>query len=396
MAALDFPASPTNGQVYGNWTWNATKGAWQSLPMTGPKTITADVPPLSPQDGDQWFNTVDGTLYVWVVDVDGGQWVESRAPIVANGYYSPNYIINGAFDIWQRGTSFTTTSNVYLADRWYGEGGNVTVSRQTTGVPASSTYCMRTAMTATTYNNKYQLIESVNVAPMRGKTVTFQAKLRRNASFSGGLVLRIYKSSTIDAGMNAGNWVEIGGVNVANSSLPTATGSTNWYLASVSAAVPNDGTASSIRIEISQTVAEVSGAYWELAEVQLEAGTTATGFRRNQPNIQAELAACQRYYIKAGNGCAGIMNNPSTSRFSIIFPVTMRTSPSFSIIENPRIINPTVTESQTSTNWATSVATGGQSTPQSVSKFEITGFTSGADGRAVTLLNDCVEFRAEL
>jgi len=43
-----------------------------------------------------------------------------------------NAVINGGFDIWQRGTSFTTLNN-YIADRWYwgGAGTGRTISRQT-------------------------------------------------------------------------------------------------------------------------------------------------------------------------------------------------------------------------------------------------------------------------
>ena len=32
MAALDFPASPVDGQVYGNYVWDDTIGVWKLLP----------------------------------------------------------------------------------------------------------------------------------------------------------------------------------------------------------------------------------------------------------------------------------------------------------------------------------------------------------------------------
>lgn len=285
---LDFPTSPTNGQYYNGFVYNSANETWDSAYAPRAATI-----PIS----------------------------------------SPNYIINGAFDIWQRGTSLTTTANVYTADRWYGEGGNVTVSRQTAGVPATSTYCMRTAMTSTTFNNKYQIIESINVAPMRGKAVTFQVKLRRNASFAGGLTVRLSKSSTVDAGMGA-TWVEIIGSVVSNASLPTGTAATDWYLASVTATIPNDGTANTVRVEVSQTIAEVSGAYWEMAEAQLET-ESLTAFRRNAPSIQGELAACQRYYYRVVGGAAfsamPVINtgstNASTILGAIVLPVQMRAFP---------------------------------------------------------------------
>ena len=49
-----------------------------------------------------------------------------------------NYIINGNFDFWQRGTS-TSTSGVYLADRFRTSlsGGSYVVSRST-DVPNSN------------------------------------------------------------------------------------------------------------------------------------------------------------------------------------------------------------------------------------------------------------------
>jgi hypothetical protein len=78
MAALDFPASPTNGQVYANWIYSTAKGAWQAKPITG-KVTTSSVAPAAPTNGDEWFNTNDGNLYVYYTDVDGSQWVQVKS-----------------------------------------------------------------------------------------------------------------------------------------------------------------------------------------------------------------------------------------------------------------------------------------------------------------------------
>lgn len=78
MAALDFPASPTNGQVYGNFIWSSAKGAWQAKPITG-KVTTSATAPSAPTNGDEWFNTNDGNLYVYYTDVDGSQWVQVKS-----------------------------------------------------------------------------------------------------------------------------------------------------------------------------------------------------------------------------------------------------------------------------------------------------------------------------
>lgn len=78
MAALDFPASPTNGQVYGNYIYSTSKGAWQAKPITG-KVTTSATAPSAPTNGDEWFNTNDGNLYVYYTDVDGSQWVQVKS-----------------------------------------------------------------------------------------------------------------------------------------------------------------------------------------------------------------------------------------------------------------------------------------------------------------------------
>jgi hypothetical protein len=99
--------------------------------------------------------------------------------------------------------------------------------------------------------------------------------------------------------------------------------------------VPNDGTANSLKVFVGETVVGGSGQYWEMADVQLEAGTVATSFRRNAPSIQAELAACQRYYYQTDGVIGdelgvGAFWTAALFFFQLTFPVTMRTRPSIS------------------------------------------------------------------
>ena len=39
MSALDFPASPTDGEVYGNYIWDDTVGVWKLLPSAAPTAV---------------------------------------------------------------------------------------------------------------------------------------------------------------------------------------------------------------------------------------------------------------------------------------------------------------------------------------------------------------------
>ena len=189
MAALDFPSSPTNGQVYGAYTYDSTKGAWNVTPQTQASVTTSDTPPVNPVSGDQWFYTVDGTMFVYYSDGTSSQWVE-QPKSVAGGYSyyrSPNFLINGAFDIWQRGTS-STTNGVYIADRWLHSrsAGTHTVSRSTDVPDATLPYSLSFASTSGTAPYITQRIEAANAIPLVGQTVTFSIWAKSTVG-TGGL-----------------------------------------------------------------------------------------------------------------------------------------------------------------------------------------------------------------
>ena len=82
--ALDFPANPANGQVYGSYVYNGTVGAWQGIEETAPLTITSPTAPTSASPGDLWFNSSNGILFNYYSDGTSSQWVEVLSSAVPN------------------------------------------------------------------------------------------------------------------------------------------------------------------------------------------------------------------------------------------------------------------------------------------------------------------------
>jgi hypothetical protein len=253
-----------------------------------------------------------------------------------------NFIINGGFDIWQRGTSFASggASGSYGPDRWQiGRGSaSVTLSRQSTGAPIGTQYYSRQTSTGnSSYFDLDTYIETSNVAQLWGRVVTFSVKLRGNATQATNtgntMTFDLEKSSTTDAGIGA-TWTKINGVAVVSSAIPVGTTSADWMTASFTATVPNDGTANSLRI-ISQYngTGNVNGSIFDIGAVQLEVGSVATPFSRAGGTIQGELAACQRYYYRTtatNYATYSTVGNAFSTTQGVVqtrLPVTMRIPP---------------------------------------------------------------------
>ena len=357
---LDFPASPTNGQLYpaaphAQYIYNSTAGgpstgAWESLPMQSAKTVTDDVAPLNPADGDQWFSTVDGVLYIYVVDVDGGQWVESRSAIISDGYYSPNYIINGGMDIWQRGTSFTSTG--YGPDRWYLPISNATVSQETSDLPVGFQYGVKYVTTGTGFAQFNQTLERTQVIPLRGKTVTFSAYVKISGSFSGNWATQALYSNSSDAYSSTTTLISGSAKNVATSAT------TSWIRITNTFVVPSD--AVGLRIENLPDTQSASGVTVRMTGMQLEEGSVATPFRRNANSIQGELAACQRYYQQSWTPSAAgpiplHVADGGLKTVAVRFSPEMRTTPTFSYTSSASVTQNGLSSKQW---WAYSFSTG--------------------------------------
>ena len=253
-----------------------------------------------------------------------------------------NAIINGGFDIWQRGTSLSVTPTAQImADRFYniisGTAYTLTASRQptndTTNLPFIQ-YCMRTArssgQTGTAINYLMHSIETANSLPFAGRTVTVSFYARAGANFSGSMTSTLYSGTGTDQ-----NWALVAYTGQATVGTLTPTLTTTWQRFSFTGTVAS--TATELAFVCGWTPSGTAGAndWYEITGVQLELGSSATPFSRAGGTIQGELAACQRYYWRlTGNASfyyrladSAVANSTTDCSLSMSNPTIMRVTP---------------------------------------------------------------------
>jgi hypothetical protein len=315
MPALNFPDSPTNGQTFSGYVYSTTEGVWNRLP---------DAP------GINLSNLGD----VSVSSLSSGQSLIYNGTDWSNTPLSNNAIINGNFDIWQRGTSFASiSSGSYSSDRWqvvFDGTGVRTVSQQTfpTGqAPVAGyegtffyRYSQTTAGSGATFGGIQQRIEDVRTLAGQNVTLSFWAKADTNRTLLPFL----------DQNFGSG-----GSIN-SSIALGSASLTTSWQRFTMTIALPGIsgktiGTSSFLQLyfgvpnNVLQTI--------DIWGVQLEAGSVATPFRlAGGGNPGAELALCQRYYYRTDTGAdarvgVGYNRNTTTANIFVPFPVSMRNAP---------------------------------------------------------------------
>jgi hypothetical protein len=272
-----------------------------------------------------------------------------------------NLVINGAMQVAQRGTSFTSTADLYTLDRFaigHGTVNAMTVTQETdapsgfqyslkvlTGTGASSGAAgygvLRQAIEGT---NMYQLkfgtsdAESVTLSfyVKSSLTGTFAVSIRNqagNRAFAATYTISSantweYKTITI-AGDTSGTWTADTGIGLhvqfdlgAGSNYDIATGA--WTSGS-----NMFGGESTVKLT------ETTNATWFLTGLQVEVGEQATPFEHR--SFGEELQLCKRYFQKVGtdNGSLGAMmtmfaTRNSTNQALICYPcpVPLRAIPS--------------------------------------------------------------------
>jgi hypothetical protein len=375
-------------------TTDGSTASWGTITIP-PGTTVSDTAPSSPATGQLWWESDTGILYIyydnfWVeavagivgpqgdpgviqstsapsdttvlwIDTDdagdmvvpaGGTTGQALVKASATDYdttwagpyaLSPNYVINGGFDIWQRGTSFTPTAAAwtYTADRWdsgrqSGTSG-ATISRQASGLTGfewALRYQRDSANTSTDALYLVQRLDSTTSRPLAGQTVTASFYARAGANYSAAssaLNLFAYSGTGTDQGGFPSTWT--GTSTLVNNQAFTLT--TSWQRFQVSFAVGTSATQLGFLWQFNPVGTAGANDWYEIDGVQVELGSVATPFRRAATTLQGELAACQRYYFRnttaqtygffAGSGLA---ISTTVARFSVPFPVQMRTRPS--------------------------------------------------------------------
>jgi hypothetical protein len=238
-----------------------------------------------------------------------------------------NLIINGGFDVWQRGTTFTGVSNgTYAADRWVcldGVGNVVTNwTKKTTSDPF--TYIERTSGSNTAWG-LHQFVEMTEAYYPAGTTFTVSADIKHVSGDDSYVFSLHYRPSST---WGSATW------NISSSSQ--AAGTTGTRLSAVFT-LPTDVVSGDVCVKILPTSTN-NGQKFGARNVQLELGSVATDFEHR--SYGEELALCQRYYWRIGSTAAspyaryGLGYAPSTTLVRLSIQNEFRTIPSLSYSGN--------------------------------------------------------------
>ena len=281
--------------------------------------------------------TITGTT----IDVGPNKLVsDSSGNVTASGVLSDpsgnvragrkNLIINGGFDVWQRGTSFTNNNSVlFAADRYATfSNGASTTSQQAftfgqTDVASNPKYYLRWDVSTYSSGDRiYQRIEDVITISGQSVTLSYWAKAetattmvpQATQAFGSGGSTAV--TTAIDSVALTTSWQKF----TRTFTLPSVSGKTI-------------GAGSFLEVGLLRFTTSYTG-YVDIANVQLELGSVATDFEHRSHG--EELALCQRYFYQhiKGAGMIGLSSLYSAT-FAlgyINFPVTMRAAPTGSAV----------------------------------------------------------------
>jgi hypothetical protein len=288
--------------------------------------------------------------------------------------YSENIqdkIINGNFEIWQRGSSFTAGTTGYYADRFGiadNVGTNFNVDQIQDSPNKNSSYCMRVGINGTPaigagdQASVFYKIEGRDVKDILGKKCVAGFWVKTNKlgtyclNFRSPDAARSYISEYTVTALNTWQFFEIplkfvdtGNFNTSSSSGlelrwmfvggATRTDAPNvWHDNSTVSVSPN-------QVNFFDNVNN----YFQITQVQFHEGLEAIPYEKLAVPHADQLARCQRYYYRTSGRTIGSGYFFGTTSFlaHVDFPVMMRTDPICAAVGT--ISNFTVDRANTST-----------------------------------------------
>ena len=249
-----------------------------------------------------------------------------------------NYIINGGFDVWQRGTNFSSFISGVSADRWICRAASsFTPSVYTISRGFSSSYGGYFKLDVSgADSNWYVETHLENPSHFSSKTLTFSFDSIGNISNPAQVFrARIYLWTTTN------QYVHINSDVIYTMSTETTRESITFTCPDFGQYTIDSNSYLLVGIENVGIIADGS---YRFGRFQLEEGSVATPFEQRPYGL--ELSLCQRYYAK-NSGHSWLDNSTTANAYSGgygEFPVDMRTTPSLSQLggNKSNILNNTV------------------------------------------------------
>jgi hypothetical protein len=269
----------------------------------------------------------------------------------------PNGIINGAFDIWQRGTSFNIgTSWTFTADRWAWQTNATASSKTVTRVQVANTrYIFSTSdgFDAETFQPQYFMRYSQSGVTDNGTYLQATTRIEDVRSYSTDEIAQplmlSWQLPPLSNGMSSVQFIQNFGTGGSPEVVTTVTPDIINFTNDLS------GSSDTLRFRgryLTVTLPDVGGktigpnSYLgivfnfypgggnaQLSNVKIEFGLNPSNFVRAGGTLAGELSACQRYYYRiqpdaTGRRYAnGQVTSTTAGQFLINFPQTMRVNP---------------------------------------------------------------------
>jgi hypothetical protein len=285
----------------------------------------------------------------------------------AGGITGKNLIINGAMQVWQRGTTIDTiTSGDYFCDRWRiahsGTDGNIDVDRST-DVPSGQGFSYSQKISMDASEASLDAADQINIA-QRFEGQDLQ-KLAKGTSSAKSLTLSFWVKSSV-ASTYSINLYDNDNTRVISASY-TVSATNTWekktitFAGDTTGALDNDNARSldltfwldagtdwtggtfgtSWAANVNNTRAydttgwlESTSPEFYITGVQLEVGETATPFEHR--SYGDELQRCMRYFERIGGYdyafiANGRQRNTTQSNIGVVFKATKRANPTESL-----------------------------------------------------------------